>query len=139
MSTWARTASGDMVFPTIGNGAEALVSDPVQSAVLRIQDGLRLWLGNWKLDTRQGFPWPRVLANKNPNLISTANLIKKAVLLLGTPVVISVDTVQMVFDSARRNLQFYFAATANNGAQIIGGTNGPGGVPYVFVSGTADS
>jgi hypothetical protein len=135
MSTWNQTAQGDMVMPQIGAGASAILTDPVQCAALRIQNGLQLWFQNWKLDQNQGFPWQQILANKQPNLIAASNKLKSAILLLGAPVVISVPSVQMAFNTTLRNLVYAFVALANSGAQIIGGSNGPAGLPFANVGG----
>ncbi|HXN32722.1 MAG TPA: hypothetical protein VN894_12705 [Polyangiaceae bacterium] len=123
-----------MILPKIGSGVSAILTDPVQCAALRIQNGLQLWLGNWKLDQSQGFPWQQILANKNPNLVAASNKLKSAILLLGAPVVISVPSVQMAFNTTIRNLVYAFTALAATGQQIIGGSNGPAGLPFVVVN-----
>jgi hypothetical protein len=122
-----------LVLPSIGSGVAALVTDPVQSAAIRIQDGLLMVLGNWKLDTSQGFPWQSVQGKKNPALVAISNLFRKAILTLGAPVVISVTQLQIVFFSAARDLKYRFQAPANTGATIVGGSNGPNGLPFVVV------
>ena len=135
MSTWSQTPQGDVVMPKIGSGVAAILTDPVQCSALRIQNGLQFWSRNWKLDQNQGFPWQQILANKNPNLIAASNKLKSAILLLGAPVVISVPSVQMAFNTTLRNLVYTFQALANSGAQLIGGSQGPDGLPFVLVTG----
>lgn len=135
MSTWARTATGDIVLPLIGQGGAAacIVTDDVQAAAIRIQDGLQLWLGNWQLDTTQGFPWQSVVGQKSPNLASISNLLRQAILTLGAPVVLSVTQLRLAFFSAARDLKYGFQAQANDGSTIIGGSTGPNGTPFVVV------
>jgi hypothetical protein len=135
MSTWARVGA-DILMPTIGNGASAIITDPVECAALRINDGLQMWLGSWALDTSQGFPWPQILANKNPNLIAAANKLKSAILLLGAPVVIAVPSAALAFVQQTRSMAYSFQALAQTGAMLIGGSNGPAGLPYVVVQGS---
>lgn len=136
MSTWAQDpVTGDMLMPKIGSGASAIITDPVECAALRIQNGLRLWQGNWQLDLNQGFPWGPALSNKNPNLVALSNQLKSAILLLGAPVVVAQPAIAMAFAQATRSLKFAFNAKATTGQTIIGGTAGPAGLVYVVVQG----
>lgn len=120
-----------MVLPSQGQGASALVTDEVQSAAIRIQDGLLFFLGNWLLDTSQGFPWQQFLGKKNAPLVALSNLLRQAILTLGAPVVISVTQLRMVFTSSTRDLKYAFQAQANSGATIVGGGTGPNATVYV--------
>ena len=134
MSTWARTSSGDMLLPSIGQGATAIITDPDQCAAIRIQDGLLMFLGNWLLDTSQGMAWSQqVLGKKNPPLVAISNLIRKAILTLGSPVVIAVTQLNIAFFRSARDLKYSFQAASNTGATIIGGTAGPAGQVFVVV------
>jgi hypothetical protein len=122
--------------PKIGAGASAIITDPVECCALRIQNGLRLWKGNWALDLNQGFPWGPALSNKSPNLVALSNQLKTAILLLGAPVVVAQPVIAMAFAQATRSLKFAFKATATTGQVIIGGTSGPAGIVFVLVQGT---
>lgn len=124
MSTLALTASGDLLIPAIGKGATALVTDPDLCAAMKIADGLRMILGEWIFDTRQGFPWRQIWGQKKPNLVAIRQLLRKAILQLGAPTVISV-TDAAVFFSKTRQLQYTFAAKTNSGAIITGGSGQP--------------
>ena len=133
MSTWARTATGDIVIPVTGQGASAIITDPDQCAAIRINDGLQMWLGNWKPDTSQGMPWQSVIGQKSPSLVGTGNLMRKTILLLGAPVVIAVTQLSLVFKRSLRDLGYTFSAQSRTGATIVGGSNGPANRPFVVV------
>ncbi len=134
MSTWARTSTGDMVLPGVGLGAEAIETDPVESAAIRINDGLQLWLGDWKLDQSQGFPWQSVVNQKTPSLVAVSNLLRTAILELGAPVVVQVTQLTLIVKRSLRDLSYTFTAKATTGAKLVGGSNGPNGLPYVVTA-----
>jgi hypothetical protein len=135
MSTWARTTTGDLVMPLIGQGGAkvCIVTDEVQSAAIRIQDGLQMWLGDWAFDTTQGFPWQAVIGVKGPSLPAISNLLRKAILTLGAPVVLSVTQLRIAFFSSSRDLKYAFQAQGSDGATIVGGSSGPDGLPFVVI------
>jgi hypothetical protein len=133
VSTWARTATGDLLLPTNGLGSEAIITDPVQATAIRLQDGLQMVLGNWQLDTSQGLPWQTVLGVKNPSLVAFSNLMRTAILELGAPVVISVTQLSVIFARTLRDLKYAFQAPTNSGAILVGGSNGPNNQSFVVV------
>jgi hypothetical protein len=124
VTTWARDpATLDLVFPTIGGGEVALVTDPNAECAIKLRDRFRLWLGEWFLDTRQGFPWLDILGQKQPDLVAVKQLIRKA--LLQTPTVANVDDVSVDFERATRTLSYAFTVHTTGGAQITGGSGQP--------------
>lgn len=121
--------------PRIGQTTSALVTDPNLCAALKIADGLSVLLGEWTFDTRQGFPWrEKVWGQKPPNVVAIQQLIRKAILQLGAPTVISVTDVA-VFTAANRQLAYTFAAKTNDNAVIRGGS----GAAFIVTDATGAS
>lgn len=119
MSTWARTADGDIVLPPIGQGASALVTDPDQCCAIKLTDRFNFWKGEWFLDTSQGFPWQAILGQKRPNVVAIRQLFRKAI--LETAPVVSVDDLGASYDPVKRDLRYLFAAHTDRGAVLQGG------------------
>ncbi len=122
-----------MVIPALGKGPTAIVTDPAQCAAIRINDGLQMWLGNWQLDVSQGLPWQQIRGQKRQSLVAIGNLLRKAILDLGAPTIIKVTQLSIVFATSLRDLGYSFTALADTGAKVVGGSNGPNGVPFVEV------
>jgi hypothetical protein len=124
-----------MVFPHLGQGTQVIITDPDQCAAIRIQDGLLMFKNSWALDTSQGMTWLQdVLGKKPPPLVAISNLMRKAILNLGAPVVIGVTQVNLAFFSSARDLKYAFQAQSRSGATIEGGSSGPNGTPFVLVN-----
>ena len=133
MSTWARTSTGDIVLPTIGQGASCIVTDIDECAAIRIRDGLLMWQGEWKLDLSQGTPWASVVGVKNPTLVAFSTMMRGAILDLGAPAIASVTQLSIAYYRQLRNLAYAVQAKMLSGATIQGGSSGPNGQPYVVV------
>lgn len=129
MSTWARTQSGDLLFPTLGSGQSALVTDPGEQCAITLQDKLSFWLGEWFLDTSQGVPWLQVLGIKNPNVNAIRAMLRS--IIQGTPPVVSVDELQALYTPSRRSFAYTFSASLATGQVLTGGT----GQPFVVSAG----
>jgi len=130
VTTWARTASGDLLFPTLGSGQSALVTDPGAQCAITLQDKLSFWLGEWFLDTSQGVPWLQVLGIKNPNVSAIRAMLRS--IIEGTPPVVSVNELSAVFTPARRSFAYQFSATLASGQVLTGGT----GQPFIVSAGS---
>jgi hypothetical protein len=115
-TTWARTETGDMLLPTTGEGANALISDLTTWVQIKIVAVLSFVLGEWALDTSLGFPWPSILGQKNPNLPALRLLFRKT--LAAIPFVASVDDVALGFDPVTRNFTYALSVTLTNGQTV---------------------
>lgn len=83
--------------------------------------------GEWFLDTQQGTPWTAaILGLKNPSLPALTNLARK--IILATPGVLQVLTIQLAFDKANRKITFSNVQIKHNSGAII--TGGPG-TPFI--------
>jgi hypothetical protein len=116
MTQWARTQSGDMLLPTMGEGASALVTDIGTCAVIKIKAGLQFILGEWFLDQTLGFPWLPIWQQRNPDVTSIRQQIRKFV--LGVPTVVEVVDLSVAYNAPLRDLQYALSARLSNG-QIV--------------------
>lgn len=113
MATLARNGT-DIAIPM------AIQRDPATCAMIKINDQLQLGLGEWFIDTSQGFPWlQKVFGIKNPPIASISAMIRKVI--LGTPGIIIVNELNVSYDPSGRVLYYPFKATLNTGAVIKGG------------------
>ena len=114
MWTTARTETGDLVLPRV------IVTDFASCVRQQILDGLSLWLGEWFLDTSQGFPWAqRIFGIKFPNSTQVSALFRQ--FLLSIDGVASV-VAQASIDGRTRQFSYSFQATLTNGQQVTGGS-----------------
>src|SRR5271166_6922442 len=89
---WARTEEGFMLFPTNGNGADALISSGGPSGVglgpiakIKIPSVLEFVLAEWDLDQSIGFNWRAIWSQKNPLLPQLQAQFRKALLAITIP------------------------------------------------------
>ncbi len=80
---------------------------------------LRLFLGEWFLDTRLGVDYLGQILVKDPDLAAIGALLKATI--LATPGVASVTSYSQTYDSQRRSFSVTWAGTSTGGAPI-GGT-----------------
>jgi hypothetical protein len=108
MAQWAQTIEGDMLFPTNGEGASAITTDPATCAAIKITAVFGMVLGEWTLDTTKGFPWLSIWSQKNPNAFSLKQLFRKTLLgiAVGMERVASIEDLALTYDSALRNLSY---------------------------------
>ena len=117
MATFARTLAGDLQIPRV------LVTDPAECARQWIIDSLSLWLGEWFLDTTEGFPWAqKVLGLKNASATEIKGLLRQAI--KAAPAVVTVSAAAF-FNRQLRQFAYTFAATLNTGQIITGGSGQP--------------
>lgn len=69
---------------------------------------LRLFKGEWFLDTRVGIPYYQSILLKNPNLAVVRNIFRRAIVT--TPGVESLDRIDLDLDAATRVLSLAFSA-----------------------------
>jgi hypothetical protein len=105
---WALTTEGDMLFPTNGEGASAITTDPATCAEIKISCVFGLVLGEWTLDTTQGFPWLPIWSQKNPNVYALAALFRATILgiSVGMLPVASIEDLSLTYAAAVRNLAY---------------------------------
>lgn len=119
---WARDGTGQMLFPTNGNGAQALVSNLEDVAAIKIPAVLLFVLGEWKLDESLGFNWPSIWAQKNPIRAVVQAQFRRAILGItvppgATPLVASVDDLAVALNPLTRAFQYSAEVTLANGSQ----------------------
>lgn len=119
MSALVRTPSGDVAIPL------KIETDRATLTRQKITDQFNLWLGEWFLDTTQGFPWiQRVLGIKNPSLTQLRSLFREAI--LEAPGVSSVDQLTLSVNPQTRGLSVdALQITLNNGEVLTGGAGQP--------------
>jgi hypothetical protein len=113
MSTSARTNSGDLVIPRV------IVTDFNTCVLQRVRDGLGLWALEWFLDQSAGFPWWRILGQKNISATEAAAFIRQ--FLLSVEGIVSVTATAMV-NATARSFAYAFQAQLNSGAVLTGGS-----------------
>jgi len=116
VATLAR-AGADIAIPV------RIETDPAKCARIKIQDEFELGAGEWFADTLQGVPYVGpILGTKNPNINAIRALFRS--IILGTPGIVAVQEIFVVYNPRARTLSYTFAATLNTGAVIIGGNTG---------------
>lgn len=115
-TTWARTETGDMLLPTTGEGASALVTDVATWVSIKIVSVLSFVLGEWQLDQSLGFPWPSIWAQKSPSIPALRLLFRKT--LAAIPFVAQVNDVALSYDPTTRNLSYALSVTLTTGETV---------------------
>lgn len=95
-------STGDLL---LTSGTEAIAQN------LRIR--LRMFLGEWFLDTRQGIPYFRNILIKNPRTNVVRSIFRQAILT--TPGVTGLDKLVLDFDNSLRQLDVSFDAVTDTG------------------------
>lgn len=119
MSTFAQT-DNDL---TLTRGQLVLVSGIADAAAIQLRNRFRFVLGEYFLDIRQGIPYFSVVFVKNPNVLLIKQLFRSVI--IGTPGVTSVLSLDASYDSTARTLSFSFRARAADGQVITGGSGQP--------------
>lgn len=109
-----------MLFPLRGSGQAAITTDPATCAQIKIKSVFQMVLGEWSLDVNEGFPWPSIWSQKNPNLFALAQLFRKTLLgiRVGMPPVAAIVDLPLTYDPVTRNLQ-YGATVKLSSGQIV--------------------
>lgn len=98
------------------NGELSLVSGAYAMAQ-QIRIRLRMLLGEWHLDQRQGMPWLQlILAVKPFPLEYATSKVRQAI--LGVPGVVGVRNLSIVPDTSARTASLWFEAIGNEGLPV---------------------
>jgi hypothetical protein len=124
MSTSQRVAQGNIggINTTLGDISQprVVVTDFNQAMLIKVQDVLNLWQGEWFLNTSAGFPWAQqVLGTKQINAAFVGGLITKALLSIQG---VAAVTSSAQFNTSTRAFTYSFSAKLNSGALITGGS-----------------
>lgn len=120
MASLAQTPDGDI---DVTGGRTRIVRGAEEKAQ-KIRNRLRLFQGEWFLDTRVGVPWFKVVFGvKNPDLEIIKRLFERVI--LSVPGVASVDDVTIEFNRATREMTYSFLARDDEGVEIDGASIEP--------------
>ena len=119
MTALAQGTDGDIA---LTNGRLTLLSGPFEKAQ-KILNRLRLFKGEWFLDTRIGVPYFTVVLIKNPDLDIVKRLFRRVV--LSVPGVVDLPEIQVTWDTKARTLAYSFRAIDDAGNLIEGGQGEP--------------
>ena len=123
MSAILLTKDGD--FDLTARGLQ-ITSDVQTLAIQDIRGRLLLWLGEWFLDVRQGFPWLEVVFVGRPDIRIIGQLLRRAIST--SPFVEKLAGVEVSFDKAAREFSFAFNAQLTDGTVLEVGE----GTPFVM-------
>jgi hypothetical protein len=93
---------------SIVDGDDAIVQD------LKVR--LQFFKGEWKLDTRIGFPYFQDVLIKNPNLAVIRSLYREAI--LETPGILAIEFFDLSVDAATRKMSLSFSAEKTDGGTL---------------------
>lgn len=110
MTTLKLDANWDLA---IEGGSLVLLDDLAAETAQRLKAKLRFFLGEWHLDTRQGFPLVEKVFVKSPNLAELRVLFRETI--EGDEGVESLDSLEFDFDTTTRVLSTSFTATLTDG------------------------
>ena len=113
MSTFAQDGVGDLL---VTQGKCTLVTDSTVALAQKLRNQFKLFLGEWYLDTRVGFPYLAAVLGTNPNTGLLSQIF--ATVIRNTPGVLRVDNISVTFDRAKRQLAVAFSATDDTGKVI---------------------
>lgn len=110
----------DLVFT---NG-QLTVCDINTACAQKLRARLQFFLGEWFLDTNQGFPYLQyVFGVKNVNLGIAKQLFQNV--LLSTSPIIGINSISLSLNNLTRALDFEFNVQLQSGATISGSSDGP--------------
>jgi len=112
MSIGRLIPSGDL---DVSTGSFQTLTGP-EYAAQKIRQRLRLFLGEWFLDTTKGVPWFQSVLVKNPSLELIKSLFRNEILQV--PGIISVKQTEALFDPAARTLALAYVAVYQTGATL---------------------
>jgi len=102
LSVLLQTPSGDI---DVTNGQTTLLTDPVVAGAQTLRNKFLLFLGEWFLDIRVGWPFFQRVAIKKWNAKLISNLVKRVI--IGTPPFVSATVVVTPPNGARKaNISF---------------------------------
>lgn len=121
MSSFLQTSDGDI---SVANGRASIVTGATEKAQ-KIRGRLRLFQGEWFLDTRIGVPYYTVVLIKNPDLEIIKRLYRRVV--MSVPGIADVQELDLVWNRVDRSLAYSLRAVDDEGTPISGGS----GVPFI--------
>jgi hypothetical protein len=119
VASFAQTGDGDLA---LTNGRLSLVTGTTEKGQ-KLFNRLRLFEGEWFLDTRVGVPWFEIVLVKSPDLEVVKRLLRRVI--LDTPGIVDVTELNVSFDRGERVLTYEFTALDDEGVQIEGGSGTP--------------
>ncbi len=120
MSSFAQTLEGDIA---LVHGRLKLVTGAEEKAQ-KINNRLRLFLGEWFLDTRVGTPWYGVILGvKNPELVIIRRLFRTVIMSVDG--IADVEELDLRWDRETRELAWDFRVLDDEGTEIVGGSQTP--------------
>ena len=109
--------NGDLV---LTSDADPSGTNPILQNILQ---RIRMFKGEWFLDTNSGFPWLQQVLVKNPNLGDIDALLQN--MIMGTPGVTSLTSFSTKLDKATRVLYLSFEAITTSGTVSYNGNLNP--------------
>lgn len=119
MSSFAQTPDGDLAL-TVGR---LTIIRGKEEKAQKIKNRLKLFLGEWFLDTRVGVPWFQVVFVKNPDLEVVKSLFRRVI--LSVEGMVDVEEVSLVWDRQARTLSYEWRAIDDEGQEINGADERP--------------
>lgn len=114
MTALAQKSDGDLY---LSNGRLLLITG-VSEHAQKIQNKLRLFKGEWFLDTRLGVPYYDVVLIKNPDLEVIKRLFREVI--LSVEGVVEITSLVLEWDRENRSLSYTFTALDDEGNTIDG-------------------
>lgn len=107
--------AGDLFINQTG---QLVLVDGPDAVAQHLRGRLRIFLGEWFLDERVGFPYFRDVFIKNPNHASILSSLRRTI--TGTPGISSVDELTMAVDASRRAVVSFRARLSDGGELAFG-------------------
>ena len=85
----------------------------LDAVVQRLRFALQHFKGEWILDEEFGVPWFQDVLKKNPNPVVVDAVIKAVI--LGVPGVLAIESLDLAWDRATRQLTVRFSALTTSG------------------------
>lgn len=114
------TTDGDL---DVSTGNLQVTQSVALCAAQKLNGRFQLFLGEWFADTREGIPYVPVVFKKNPDLRLIGQMYRTIV--LETPGVASIKSMDVNLISRTRELDVDFVAIASDGSEIQGGPGNP--------------
>jgi len=97
-------------------GEQLSIVDGDDAIVQHLLIRLRMFKGEWFLDTRVGVPYYDSILIKNPDLVVIRSIFRNAI--LSTPGIANLDALTTAFDAASRKLTVEFTAIKEDGGTL---------------------
>ncbi len=102
--------AGDLALTSTGDLATV---DGLDAVTQRLRFALQHFKGEWTLDEAFGVPWFQDVLKKNPNPVVIDAVLKQVI--LATPGVLALESLDLDWDRARRRLTVRFSALTTSG------------------------